>query len=146
MIHSMDPVETIRFFEGDNEVEAIIDRDDFYQLDLDVRLTLTKFHQDEEESRLMRVMLTVERYLALPVYSMERARPLFVDQLKILGVEDADEVLPFAQEVAMAMAPPEAQPTDQEIDQVEPDLPVNEAEVAEDEAVELIEETDTDTI
>ena len=144
MIHSMDPVETIRFFEGDNEVEAIIDRDDFYQLDLDVRLTLTKFHQDEEESRLMRVMLTVERYLALPVYSMERARPLFVDQLKILGVEDADEVLPFAQEVAMAMTPPETQPTDQDINQVEPELPVNEAEVAEDEAVELIDESNTD--
>lgn len=144
MLNSMDPVETVKFFEGENEVEAIIDRDDYNQLDLDVRLTLTKFHQDEEESRLMRVMMTVERYLALPVYSMERARPLFVDQLRILGVEDAEEKLPFAQEVAMAMAPPEEAPPESEIDNMEPQLPVNEAEQATEEAEELIEETDTD--
>lgn len=144
MLHSMDPVETIKFFEGENEIEAIIDKDDYVQLDLDVRLTLTKFHQDEEESRLMRVMMTVERYLALPVFAMERARPLFVDQLRILGIEDADEKLPYAQEVAMAMAPPESQPTDEELEANSPELPVNEAEEADDEAVELINETTTD--
>ncbi len=146
MIHSMDPIETIQFFEGDNEVEAIIDKDDFTQLDMDVRLTLTKFHQDEEESRLMRVMMTVERYLALPVYAMERARQLFVDQLRILGVEDAEEKLPFAQEVAMAMAPPEPEPTDSELNQAEPEVPINEEEQVDDEAVQLIQDTTTDQI
>ena len=146
MINSMDPIETVQFFEGDNEVEAIIDRDDFTQLDMDVKLTLTKFHQDEEESRLMRVMMTVERYLALPVYAMERARQLFVDQLRILGVEDAEEKLPFAQEVAMAMAPPEEDPTQEELNEAEPELPVNEEEELDDEAVDLIDETTTDEI
>ena len=92
----------------------------------------------------MRVMMTVERYLALPVFAMERARPLFVDQLRILGIEDADEKLPYAQEVAMAMAPPEPQPTDEELEANSPELPVNEAEEADDEAVELINETTTD--
>ena len=94
----------------------------------------------------MRVMMTVERYLALPVYAMERARQLFVDQLRILGVEDAEEKLPLAQEVAMAMAPPEEDPTQEELNEAEPELPVNEEEELDDEAVDLIDETTTDEI
>ena len=77
---------------------------------------------------------------------MERARQLFVDQLRILGVEDAEEKLPFAQEVAMAMAPPEEDPTQQELKEAEPALPINEEEQVDNEAVELIDETTTDEI
>jgi hypothetical protein len=146
MLNSMDPIETVHFFEGENEVEAIIDRDDFNQLELDVRLTLTKFHQDEEESRLMRVMMTVERYLALPVYAMEKARALFIDQLRILGVEDAENKLPLAQEVAMAMAPPETEPTEEEINEAAPPLPINEEEQLDDEAVDMIKETEAEPV
>jgi hypothetical protein len=146
MLNSMDPIETVHFFEGENEVEAIIDKDDFNRLQLDVKLTLTKFHQDEEESRLMRVMMTVERYLALPIYAMERARPLFIDQLRILGIEDAEQKLPEAQEVAMAMAPPETEPTEAELNEAQPPLPINEEEQLDDEAVQMIEETEAEAV
>lgn len=143
MLNMMDPIETIVFFEGDNEIEAIIDRDDFRQLDLDVKLTLTKFHQDEEESRLMRVMMTIERYLALPPFAMEKTRQVYVDQLKILGIENAEDRLPLPQDMMPAEAPiPE--PTEAEINQSTPQEPINEEEQVDDEAVALIEETTTD--
>ena len=94
----------------------------------------------------MRVMMTVERYLALPVYAMERARPLFIDQLRTLGVEDAESKLPEAQEVAMAMAPPEQEPTEAEINEAEPPLPINEEEQLDDEAVQMVEETEAEPV
>ena len=133
----------IVFFEGDNEIEAIIDRDDFRQLDLDVKLTLTKFHQDEEESRLMRVMLTIERYLALPPFAMEKTRQIYVDQLKILGIENAEDRLPLPQDM-MPQAPVAPDPSQSDIDELTPQEPVNEEEQVDDEAVQLIEETTTD--
>ena len=143
MLNMMDPIETIVFFEGDNEIEAIIDRDDFRQLDLDVKLTLTKFHQDEEESRLMRVMLTIERYLALPPFAMEKTRQIYVDQLKILGIENAEDRLPLPQDM-MPQAPVATDPSQADIDELTPQEPVNEEEQVDDEAVQLIEETTTD--
>ena len=94
----------------------------------------------------MRVMMTVERYLALPIYAMERARPLFIDQLRILGIEDAEQKLPEAQEVAMAMAPPETEPTEAELNEAQPPLPINEEEQLDDEAVQMIEETEAEAV
>ena len=110
MLMSMNATETIHFFEGNNEVEAIVNRQDFASLALDIRLNLTRFNQDEEQTRLAAVASTIERYLQIPPHAMDKVRPVFIDQLKTLGVEDAEERLPTVEDMmqfnAMMPGPP----------------------------------------
>lgn len=91
----------------------------------------------------MRVMLTIERYLALPPFAMEKTRQIYVDQLKILGIENAEDRLPLPQDM-MPQAPVATDPSQADIDELTPQEPVNEEEQVDDEAVQLIEETTTD--
>lgn len=90
---NFDRDEVFTYFEGDEQrartLEAVRVRD----LDLNVRLLLTRFKQRESLESAQKAIDVHGRYVALPEPEKTSARPLYVQALKGLGFDQADAII-----------------------------------------------------
>ncbi len=93
MVRFMDPAEEYTYREGEEMVSGEMRSRDMRNYKLDVRLLLNKFHQSEAIEQASQALNLLAQWEVLPPESQEKQRPLFLQALKAMGVDDADEIL-----------------------------------------------------
>jgi hypothetical protein len=85
--------ETFTYLEGENAKLLTLSRDQIYNLDFDIRLTMTRFRQKEQREQAEASIGAVTTYMQIPEEEKDTVRPLFVEILKSLGQDDADRII-----------------------------------------------------
>jgi hypothetical protein len=119
----LDPVETGRYFEQNEGGEGSgmfvpVSASDVENLELDVRVLLTRYRGEQLLESSLQAWGVVEKYYAQPSAEIQQlTRPLAVDILKAYQIQGADEIIqPLAQPIttqtgAPNIAPPTQRPT-----------------------------------
>ena len=84
----------VAFFLNDGQSLATLNREEIRSLRKDIRLLLTKARSAESLQRNAQATQLVLQYLALPKWQQKVVRAFFINQLRALDVQDADEHLP----------------------------------------------------
>jgi hypothetical protein len=80
-------------YEPESEELASLNREEIRLLDRDVRLLLTKARSEESLATNSQVIVLIEKYFAYPKWMQKEVRPFYIEQLKTLEVQDADQRL-----------------------------------------------------
>lgn len=105
----LDMAETFKFFEGKVGTELTLTPEDVADLDMDVDLEMTRYRGEQQLQSNMQAAQMVAQYYALPSEVQERVAPLYVQMLKALQMQNADEII-----VPMMMPPPPGMPGSQQ--------------------------------
>lgn len=95
---NFDRDEVFTYFEGDDQRARTLEATRVRDLELNVRLLLTRFKQRESLESAQKAMEVHGRYVALPEPEKTSARPLYVQALKGLGFDQADAIIRQAME------------------------------------------------
>jgi len=90
---NLDGDEAFTYLEGENVREITLSKDDVAHLDYNVKLTMTRFRQKEQRENIGVALESMNMYIQLPEGEKETLRPMYVDLLKTLGVQDADRIV-----------------------------------------------------
>ncbi len=90
------------YFDKDTQRQAVMDAATKRRLKLDVSLTLSRFAESEEIETAARAMTVAKDYLTLPPQVQMVFRKLYVRMLSMMGMNDAESLLPDPS----VMAPP----------------------------------------
>ena len=108
----MDADEAFEFLEGGRAMLRVFNpralREKGYQFAMNIRLRMTRFREEEALAEFLKLLEVIKEYLALEPEIQIRMRPFFVDELKKLGLSNADDVLPVVAAPAPDAAAPEA--------------------------------------
>lgn len=102
---NFDRDEVFTYFEGDDQRARTLEAGRVQNLDLNVRLLLTRFKQRESLDSAQKAIDVHARYIGLPELEKGAARPLYVQALKGLGFDQADGIIRQQQEEPPAPAP-----------------------------------------
>jgi hypothetical protein len=90
---NFDRDEVFTYFEGDDQRARTLEAARVQNLDLNVRLLLTRFKQRESLDSAQKAIDVHARYIGLPEPEKGAARPLYVQALKGLGFDQADAII-----------------------------------------------------
>lgn len=88
-----DKDETFRYGEGQNAVLVTLTAEDVENLRVNVRILMTRFRQRELVENARAAIQVLTQYLSLPEQEKTTARPLFIQLLKGLDIQNAEEVI-----------------------------------------------------
>ena len=88
-----------RYNKGFQEITEIISPEDIRDLDFDVKIVLSKMASVQKSQGIQTALQTVQAFIALPPQYQIRLRDLFIQLLKIMGIVEADDVLPTVEEL-----------------------------------------------
>lgn len=91
VLENMDP--NTQQYSDDEQQLVTLNRDEIRTLPRDVRLLLTKVRSEEAIQTSTQVTALLDAYYARPLWLREKVRPEYINQLKMLEVQDADERL-----------------------------------------------------
>lgn len=90
---NMDRPETYSYYEGEEQMAAVLDNLTVADLEMNVRLLLTKFKDREAVEKSAKAIEFFNQYIAVPEPEKAAGRPLFVQAIKGLGFDQADTII-----------------------------------------------------
>lgn len=102
LFSKMDMAETFKFFEGKVGTEMTLSPEEVGDLDMDVDLEMTRYRGEQQlQSNLQAAQMVTQFYMLDPMVQ-ERVAPLYIQMLKALQIQDADQIIsPLQQQEAM---------------------------------------------
>lgn len=86
--------ETFSYLEGDHPEVVTISPEDVANLEMNVRLTLTRFRNREMRENAKIAQDAFAQYLQFPPEDRESIRPFTVDVIRSVGFDDAEHIVP----------------------------------------------------
>jgi hypothetical protein len=90
---NLDEQESFTYLEGENAKVLSLTREQVFNLDFDVRLTMNRFRQREQAESAQMAIQTIGQYLMTPEEEKGPVRQLYVDVMKAFGIDDAERIV-----------------------------------------------------
>lgn len=89
----LDGEEVFEYLEGETRMVAYLTKDKVRNLEMDIRLELTRYRNEQQDLQMEQAGLIIEKFYSLPMLIQERTVGFYRQQLKLREVNNADELL-----------------------------------------------------
>lgn len=100
----MDDSETFQFFEGKVGTELTLTAEEVADLDMNVTLEMTRYRGEQQLQSNLQAATHVTQFFSFPPEIQVRVAPFYIQILKALQIQDADEII--VPVTAMIVPPP----------------------------------------
>jgi len=89
----LDEKEAYEYLEGETRMIGYLTSDKVRNLEMDIRLELTRYRNEQQDIQMAQAGELIEKYYALPMLIQQRTAGFYRQQLKLREIQNADELI-----------------------------------------------------